>query len=130
MQICALWPTGCKSRFPLLHSLLPYSLHMLPVIVIFQPSNCKFFSLIEFFKKMKKWADMASLPQRFRDKVERLERNFAVSTVTFKKFEPIFLDIFRSPGDDPVRPPKGRKQKCVFASFPLIFIHNLVTIVK
>lgn len=68
-------------------------------------------SLIEFFKKMKKWADMASLPQRFRDKVERLERNFAVSTVTFKKFEPIFLDIFRSPGDDPVRPPKGRKQK-------------------
>ena len=72
-----------------------------------------FGSLIEFFKKMKKWADMASLPQEFRDKVERLERNFAVSTVTFKKFEPIFLDIFNNPALDPPRPPKGRKQKLV-----------------
>ena len=71
------------------------------------------FSLIEFFKKMKKWADMASLPQEFRDKIERLERNFAVSMVTFKKFEPIFLDIFENPANDPPRPPKSRKQKYV-----------------
>jgi len=71
------------------------------------------FSLIEFFKKMKKWADMASLPQEFRDKIERLERNFAVSMVTFKKFEPIFLDIFENPAKDPPRPPKSRKQKYV-----------------
>jgi len=70
-------------------------------------------SLIEFFKKMKKWADMASLPQEFRDKIERLERIFAVSMVTFKKFEPIFLDIFENPAKDPPRPPKSRKQKYV-----------------
>jgi len=74
-----------------------------------------FVSLIEFFKKMKKWADMASLPQEFRDKIERLERNFAVSMVTFKKFEPIFLDIFENPAKDPPRPPKSRKQK--YAAF-------------
>ena len=73
--------------------------------------------MIEFFKKMRKWADMASLPQEFRDKVERLERNFAVSTVTFKKFEPIFLDIFKNPAEDPVpRIPKGRKQRYVLSA--------------
>lgn len=68
-------------------------------------------SLIQFFDKMKKWADMANLPKDFRDKVDRLERNFAVSTVIFKKFEPIFLDIFRSPSDDPPRVQRSRKQR-------------------
>ena len=60
---------------------------------------------------MKKWADMANLPQEFRDKVEKLERNFAVSTVIFKKFEPIFIDIFLDPANCPPRPPRSRKQK-------------------
>ena len=60
---------------------------------------------------MKKWSDMANLPSQFRDKVDRLERNFAVSTVIFKKFEPIFLDIFRNPADDPPKQNRGRKQK-------------------
>ena len=60
---------------------------------------------------MKKWADMANLPQEFRDKVERLERNFAVSTVIFKKLGPIFLDIFRDPADDPPRQQRSRKQR-------------------
>uniref|UniRef100_A0A8W8K507 Retinoblastoma-associated protein N-terminal domain-containing protein n=1 Tax=Magallana gigas TaxID=29159 RepID=A0A8W8K507_MAGGI len=57
------------------------------------------FSLIQFFNKMKKWSDMAGLPQEFIDKVNKLERNFAVSTVIFKKFEPIFSDIFQHPTD-------------------------------
>ncbi|XP_069112560.1 retinoblastoma-like protein 1 isoform X2 [Argopecten irradians] len=69
------------------------------------------FSLIQFFNKMKKWADMANLPQEFRDKVNRLERNFAVSTVIFKKFEPIFLDIFRNPLDEPPKQNRSRKQR-------------------
>ena len=56
---------------------------------------------------------MANLPQEFRDKIDRLERNFAVSTVIFKKYRPIFLDIFRNPADCPVRPPRGRKQRLV-----------------
>lgn len=60
---------------------------------------------------MKKWSDMASLSQEFRDKVDRLERNFAVSTVIFKKFEPIFLDIFKSPADEAPRQPRSRKQR-------------------
>lgn len=60
---------------------------------------------------MKKWSDMASLSKEFRDKVDRLERNFAVSTVIFKKFEPIFLDIFKNPADDPPRQQRSRKQR-------------------
>ncbi|XP_077982360.1 retinoblastoma-like protein 1 [Glandiceps talaboti] len=68
-------------------------------------------SLIQFFNKMKKWEDMANLSQEFRDKVDRLERDFAVSTVIFKKFEPIFMDLFRSPAEDQPRHPRGRKQR-------------------
>jgi len=59
---------------------------------------------------MKKWSDMASLSQEFRDKVDKLERNFAVSTVIYKKFEPIFLDIFRSPAEEAPKP-RSRKQR-------------------
>ncbi|XP_013394844.1 retinoblastoma-like protein 1 [Lingula anatina] len=68
-------------------------------------------SLLQFFNKMKKWADMANFAQEFRDKVDRLERNFAVSTVIFKKFEPIFLDIFKNPADDPPKQVRSRKQR-------------------
>ncbi|VDI59401.1 Hypothetical predicted protein [Mytilus galloprovincialis] len=69
------------------------------------------FSLIQFFNKMKKWSDMANLRKEFRDKIDRLERNFAVSTVIFKKFEPIFLDIFRNPMDEPAKQNRSRKQR-------------------
>ena len=78
------------------------------------------FSLIQFFNKMKKWSDMANLSQEFRDKVEKLERNFAVSTVIFKKFEPIFLDIFKSPADETPRQPRSRKQR--YSQQPILFM--------
>ncbi|RUS76009.1 hypothetical protein EGW08_016214 [Elysia chlorotica] len=70
-------------------------------------------SLIQFFSKMRKWSDMASLPKSFRDKIDKLERNFAVSTVIFKKFEPIFLDIFVDPAQSHEMPrqARGRKQR-------------------
>lgn len=69
------------------------------------------FSLIEFFNKMKKWEDMANLPSQFRERTERLERNFTVSAVIFKKYEPIFQDIFRYPQEDQPRQQRGRKQR-------------------
>ncbi|KAJ8302946.1 hypothetical protein KUTeg_019342 [Tegillarca granosa] len=79
------------------------------------------FSLIQFFNKMKKWSDMANLPQEFRDKVNRLERNFAVSTVIFKKFEPIFLDLFRNPSEEPARQNRSRKQRRLPCSLTDVF---------
>ncbi|CAI9540086.1 unnamed protein product [Staurois parvus] len=68
-------------------------------------------SLIQFFNKMKKWMDMSTLPQEFRERVERLERNFEVSTVIFKKFEPIFMDMFQNRHEEPPRLPRSRKQR-------------------
>ncbi|MEE6506620.1 hypothetical protein FKM82_007763 [Ascaphus truei] len=78
-------------------------------------------SLIQFFNKMKKWMDMSNLPQDFRERVERLERNFEVSTVIFKKFEPIFMDIFQSPYEDPPRLPRSRKQRRLQCSVKDLF---------
>uniref|UniRef100_A0A672ZNC3 Retinoblastoma-like protein 1 n=1 Tax=Sphaeramia orbicularis TaxID=375764 RepID=A0A672ZNC3_9TELE len=69
-------------------------------------------SLIQFFSKMRKWADMSNLPQDFRLRMDQLERNFEVSTVIFRKFEPIFMDMFQNPqGAEPPRQPRSRKHR-------------------
>ncbi|KAK2915534.1 retinoblastoma-like protein 1 isoform X2 [Channa argus] len=69
-------------------------------------------SLIQFFSKIRKWADMSNLSQDFRLRMERLERNFEVSTVIFRKFEPIFMDMFQNPqGGEPPRQPRSRKHR-------------------
>ncbi|XP_073651685.1 retinoblastoma-like protein 2 isoform X2 [Tursiops truncatus] len=73
--------------------------------------RCSEQSLIEFFHKMKKWEDMANLPAQFRERTERLERNFTVSAVIFKKYEPIFQDIFKYPQEEQPRQQRGRKQR-------------------
>ncbi|XP_010210881.1 PREDICTED: retinoblastoma-like protein 1 [Tinamus guttatus] len=70
---------------------------------------------------MKKWMDMSNLPQEFRERVERLERNFEVSTVIFKKFEPIFLDIFQNPYEEATKPQRSRKQRRVPCSVKDLF---------
>ncbi|XP_043502439.1 retinoblastoma-like protein 1 isoform X2 [Polistes fuscatus] len=70
--------------------------------------------LIQFFTKSKSWADMASMPQDFREKIDKLEGNFSVSMVIFKKYQPIFTDIFKDPSDDISRPSRSRRNK----SFP------------
>jgi retinoblastoma-like protein 1 len=59
---------------------------------------------------------MASMPSEFRSKIDRLERNFAVSMVIFKKYQPVFVDMFYSPVDEQPRQPRSRKQKLVSSS--------------
>lgn len=51
-------------------------------------------SLIQFFNKIKKWMEMASMSDEFCSRIERLQRKFTVSTVLFQKFQPIFNDLF------------------------------------
>ncbi|XP_073726571.1 retinoblastoma-like protein 1 [Misgurnus anguillicaudatus] len=68
-------------------------------------------SLIQFFSKMKKWSDMSTLSQDFRNRISRLERNFEVSTVIFRKFDPIFSDMFQNPQGEPPRLPRSRKHR-------------------
>ncbi|XP_048879356.1 LOW QUALITY PROTEIN: retinoblastoma-like protein 1 [Brienomyrus brachyistius] len=73
--------------------------------------RCSKLSLIQFFCKMKKWSDMSNLSQDFRDKVGHLERNFEVTTVIFRKFEPIFMSMFQNPQGEPSRQPRSRKHR-------------------
>ncbi|KAM5138330.1 retinoblastoma-like protein 2 [Mantella aurantiaca] len=68
-------------------------------------------SLIEFFNKMKKWEDMANLPADFRERTKKLERNFTVTAVLFKKYDPIFHKIFKSSQEEQPRQHRGRKQR-------------------
>lgn len=55
------------------------------------------YSLIQFFQKMKKWLDMTNSEDDFRKKIDRLNRNFAVVSVIFRKYDNIFFKIFKSP---------------------------------
>ncbi|XP_056455528.1 retinoblastoma-like protein 2 [Gadus chalcogrammus] len=92
--------------------------------------RCSEQSLVEFFSKMKKWQDMASVPTDFRQSTEKLERNFTVSAVIFKKYVPIFRSIFKAPPEEPPRVHRSRKQRrhpCtvseVFNFSWILFIH-------
>uniref|UniRef100_A0A8C9TWL1 Retinoblastoma-like 1 (p107) n=1 Tax=Scleropages formosus TaxID=113540 RepID=A0A8C9TWL1_SCLFO len=73
--------------------------------------RCSKLSLIQFFCKMKKWSDMSNLSQDFRERIGRLERNFEVTTVIFRKFEPIFMSMFQNPQGERPRQPRSRKHK-------------------
>ncbi|MGH0150405.1 UNVERIFIED_CONTAM: hypothetical protein FKN15_063197 [Acipenser sinensis] len=68
-------------------------------------------SVIEFFSKMRKWEDMAGLSQEFRERTEKLERDFTVSAALYKKYLPIFQDVFRDSQEDPPRQHRSRKQR-------------------
>lgn len=50
---------------------------------------------------------MASTPKSFRNKIEKLERGFAVSVLLYRKFSPIFEDLFKCSKSDE----KGKSNK-------------------
>lgn len=68
-------------------------------------------SLIQFFDKSKKWVNMANMPVEFSNEIERLERNFEVSTVIFEQYQLIFYDMFVNISDDTTRPQRSRKPR-------------------
>ncbi|XP_041984405.1 retinoblastoma-like protein 1 isoform X2 [Aricia agestis] len=70
-------------------------------------------SLIQFFNKIKNWMEMALMPSDFKDRITRLEHKFAVSTVLFRNFQPLFQEIFSGLTNEPVKPnnPKSKKHK-------------------
>ncbi|XP_023954413.2 retinoblastoma-like protein 1 [Bicyclus anynana] len=67
-------------------------------------------SLIQFFTKIKNWMEMALMSTDFKDRITRLEHKFAVSTVLFRKFQPIFQEIFSGLINEPPKH-KSKKQK-------------------
>ena len=54
-------------------------------------------NMVQFFLKVKKWADMINLKTEIRDKIYKLECNFAVSYHLFDKYQRIFVDLFQDP---------------------------------
>ncbi|KAM4891555.1 retinoblastoma-like protein 1 [Sylvia borin] len=115
--VCALYVACRRSRVPTVGS-SPMEGNGVSLTRILRSARL---SLIQFFSKMKKWMDMSNLPQEFRERVERLERNFEVSTVIFKKFEPIFFDIFQNPYEETSKPHRSRKQRRVPCSIKDLF---------
>jgi hypothetical protein len=51
----------------------------------------------------RKWADMSNMTAEFRKKIDRLERNFSVSNVIYKKYKTIFKDLFKDPVTDAIK---------------------------
>ncbi len=72
--------------------------------------SCKL-SLIQFFNKAKKWADMSNMKSEFREKIKSLEDSFVVTIDLFKKYQEIFVYLFKDPSKDPPKVNRSRKQK-------------------
>lgn len=74
---------------------IKFILSVCPSIACLRINASWFFcSLIQFFTKIKNWMEMASMPNDFKERISRLEHKFAVSTVLFRNFQPIFQEIF------------------------------------
>uniref|UniRef100_A0A1L8DXE0 Putative rb retinoblastoma tumor suppressor-related protein n=2 Tax=Nyssomyia neivai TaxID=330878 RepID=A0A1L8DXE0_9DIPT len=67
----------------------------------------------EFFDKIKTWCDMASVPEVTRKRFERLNDSFTVSSVVYKKFGPLFQQVFNCPLNEDGRHGKSKKAKNV-----------------
>ncbi|KAG0427447.1 hypothetical protein HPB47_025502 [Ixodes persulcatus] len=74
-------------------------------------STCKI-SLLDFFTKMKKWADMANLNERMRRRIETIEKSFCVTAKIYEKYVGIFAAVFKEPQvEAPRRLTKGAKRR-------------------
>lgn len=66
---------------------------------VFFLSRDSCFSLIHFFDKINKWADMANLSENLRQEISDLKGDFACSYYIFKAYIPMFASIFKLPND-------------------------------
>lgn len=51
--------------------------------------------LLEFFRKMEKWSDMANLDHHMRRRVNSLRQSFNVSTIVYSKLDRVFHQLFQ-----------------------------------
>ncbi|XP_037075315.1 retinoblastoma-like protein 2 [Pollicipes pollicipes] len=127
---CALYVSCRRGSVPTVgHHLAPMQGNFISLTRLLRFAQ---FSLLEFFDKSKKWAEMSNLPHPFQRNLDALERNFAVTTFLFNYYEPMFKKIYTDPADDPPRPPKSRKQRrgACTASDAFEFTWTLFVLVK
>lgn len=67
------------------------------------------YSLVRFFNKIKNWIDMAGSSVDLRKKIDQIEKNFNVTSVIYKKYKPIFEEVFKCPVPPCRFSPKNRK---------------------
>lgn len=91
--ICSLY-SACRASTQALHSVSGEVMkgNLMSLTKILEKAK---FSFTGFLKKMDTWLQM-SPDKLLKEHIDVLECNFRVSTVVFKKFAPIFLDVFRS----------------------------------
>lgn len=71
------------------------------------------YSIAQFFYKIKQWSDMANMPEEFKKRIEYLEESYAVAYNVFKEYQPLFLQIFKTPEahESDLAKPRNRKHK-------------------
>jgi len=72
---------------------------------------------------------MINMPPELRRKIDKLEKNFAVSMVIFKKFKPIFAAMFNNIKDEQTKLRCSKKQKCVFIIIIIIIISIFINLI-
>ncbi|XP_037823017.1 retinoblastoma family protein [Lucilia sericata] len=62
----------------------------------------------EFTSKMRKWHDMAKLPESFLNQINKMERSYNITSNVFMRYSDIFEQLFM--------PPPNEKKNCKFRS--------------
>lgn len=58
------------------------------------------YSIYEFTTKMKKWHEMAKLPESFLKQINKMERSYSITSNVFRKYGDIFEQLFVSPPNE------------------------------
>lgn len=66
---------------------------------------------------------MINMPPELRRKIDKLEKNFAVSMVIFKKFQPIFGAMFNISKDEQTKTRCSKKQKYAYSFNYLLYLY-------
>ncbi|XP_050295177.1 retinoblastoma-like protein 2 [Anthonomus grandis grandis] len=86
-------------------------------------------SLVKFFSNILRWADMAQLSDDFRSIINQLRNNYSITYNTFKKFHPLYSEIFVSPVNHLQEWDNSRSISCTSTKL-FEFVWNLFLVLK